>query len=742
MFKFTIAVLAVFSIVASSFPAYASLANRYPGDIGIETDPNVVFVENFEEGSIPNVLARWDDYKLSNHMSLVSDVPPPSYGAASLLMTHVGGEGNAIDLYTRLLPGYDELYYRFYVKIDTACNPIHHFVHMGGYNPPTSSPQGTAGYKPDGDDHFTTAIEPHGTSWRWDYYTYWMEMRSWQTPEGVPDPCNPEPPYYGNAFIREGADLGWQAAGPPVARGEWICVEVMVKMNNPTTDRNGEQAFWINGQLFWKDGQIVSHLGEGFPNGSWLRDKWSPDPDDSPFEGFRWRSVEDLNLNFFWLETYITTAPAGYVSKVWFDDIVIAKEYIGPISTTPVYSLTVNSGTGDGYYEENDVVPISADVISGLTFAEWTGDTAGIANIYTANTTITMPADDVTITATYTGTQTYLLTVNSGTGDGLHEEGQVVPIAADPPPPDEEFSHWVGDTAGIADVNLASTTITMPPQPVTITAMYKPLGAVFLTEEFGDATNTDHPGTVEDTYNNVGQGGDDNFSTDVTLNTYTWPVNTIANTTLIKWDLSAIPPYAEVTEATLYLYQVASGEDAAYENGVHKIINVNPVISACTWQTYNGTNSWTGGSDGGQADTAPAEDTPAVNLTNNEYKTWSVTNMVQDWVTTPSANYGMLVNSDGIATSDSHRFYASNEVADASTRPKLIVTYTIALTGDFEPDGDVDFADYAAFAPHFRRNDCNDLNDWCSGADFNHLDGVNLDDLKALTDNWLVGAEE
>ena len=59
MFKFTVAVLAVFSIIASSFTAYAGLANKYPGDIGIESDPNVVFVENFEEGSIPAVISRW-----------------------------------------------------------------------------------------------------------------------------------------------------------------------------------------------------------------------------------------------------------------------------------------------------------------------------------------------------------------------------------------------------------------------------------------------------------------------------------------------------------------------------------------------------------------------------------------------------------------------------------------------------------------------------------------------------------
>jgi len=311
----------IISILAPSLSVYASLAEKYPGDVGIESDPNVVFVENFEEGSIPAILSRWDSYKRSDHMSLVSDVPGPSSGLASLLMTHVGGDGTAVDLYRRLLPGYDELYFRFYAKIDTACNPIHHFVHMGGYNPPTSWPQGTAGYRPDGDDHFTTAIEPHGTAWRWDYYTYWMEMRSWQTPEGVPD-GRPNP-YYGNTFISDSTFN--------VLRGEWLCIEVMVKMNYPTTERNGEQAVWVNGLPWYVGGQLASHLGEGFPYGNWQSATWAPSLAGVPFDGFRWRSVEELKLNFFWLETYITTAPTGYVSKVWFDDIVIAKEYIGPI---------------------------------------------------------------------------------------------------------------------------------------------------------------------------------------------------------------------------------------------------------------------------------------------------------------------------------------------------------------------------------------------------------------------------
>ncbi|MHC4740104.1 MAG: right-handed parallel beta-helix repeat-containing protein, partial [Planctomycetota bacterium] len=84
-----------------------------------------------------------------------------------------------------------------------------------------------------------------------------------------------------------------------------------------------------------------------------------------------------------------------------------------------------------------------------------------------------------------------------------------------------------------------------------------------VTEEFGDAVDTNYPGTIEDTYTNAGSGGDDNWSTDVTLNTYTWPADTTANTTIIKWDLSAISTDATVVEATLYLYQVETGGDTS-----------------------------------------------------------------------------------------------------------------------------------------------------------------------------------
>ena len=294
-------------------PAVAGLAWRYVGDKGIEKDPAVVFAESFEAESLEGVWSRWESVQTREIMSLSPDVPAVSGGKHSLLMTHVGGRSTGGHLYRRLLPGYDKLHVRFYVKFDPACYPIHHFVHLGGYNPPTAWPQGGAGTRPQGDERFSTGIEPYGNAWRWDFYSYWMGMRS-----------SPDGGSWGNDFINDSALA--------VERGRWICVELMMKMNQPATESNGEQALWIDGRPWVKDRQVVSHLGPGFPRGRWIWDSFLPDPNGEPFEGFRWRSADELNLNYLWLLLYITKAPDGHVSRVWFDDIVVAGDYIGPIN--------------------------------------------------------------------------------------------------------------------------------------------------------------------------------------------------------------------------------------------------------------------------------------------------------------------------------------------------------------------------------------------------------------------------
>jgi hypothetical protein len=291
------------------------IASKYPGDRGIENDPQVIFVERFDEGSLERIVERWDTATGRETMSLSDDVPAGSGDGASLLVTHVGGEGTGGALYRRLMPGHKQLFARFYVKFDPDAAPIHHFgTHLGGFNPPTPWPQGGAGERPRGDARFTTGVEPFGKEWKWDFYSYWQGMR-----------VHGDGRYWGTPFLA-GVEK------PHVERGRWICVEMMVKLNDPVSESNGEQAFWIDGRLWRAGDQVVSHIGPGFPRGTWTGGWWSPQAEsDSSFEGFRWRTRDELLLNYIWTYVYITAAERGHTTKVWFDNIIIARQYIGPM---------------------------------------------------------------------------------------------------------------------------------------------------------------------------------------------------------------------------------------------------------------------------------------------------------------------------------------------------------------------------------------------------------------------------
>ncbi|MCI0498199.1 MAG: hypothetical protein L0Y36_00760 [Planctomycetales bacterium] len=49
----------------------------------------------------------------------------------------------------------------------------------------------------------------------------------------------------------------------------------------------------------------------------------------------------------------------------------------------------------------------------------------------------------------------------------------------------------------------------------------------------------------------------------------------------------------------------------------------------------------------------------------------------------------------------------------------------------------VDLEDFAQFASYWLEVSCDAGNDYCGGADLNHLDDVNLDDLTLLAVEWL-----
>ena len=73
-------------------------------------------------------------------------------------------------------------------------------------------------------------------------------------------------------------------------------------------------------------------------------------------------------------------------------------ETIEPVT----FALTVNGGTGSGSYEAGSTVAIVASPAPvGQLFDQWTGDITNVANVLAASTSLIMPSNEVTVTASY-----------------------------------------------------------------------------------------------------------------------------------------------------------------------------------------------------------------------------------------------------------------------------------------------------------------------------------------------------
>ena len=158
------------------------------------------------------------------------------------------------------------------------------------------------------------------------------------------------------------------------------------------------------------------------------------------------------------------TINGDYSITANFEEII---EYDLTISSTERGSVTT-PGVGTFNYDEVTVVNLVAEADEGYLFDEWTGDVGTIADVNAATTTITMNGD-YSITANFEEIPEYDLTISStergsvttpGVGTFNYDEVTVVNLVAEA---DEGylFDEWTGDVGTIADVNAATTTITM-----------------------------------------------------------------------------------------------------------------------------------------------------------------------------------------------------------------------------------------------------------------------------------------
>ena len=271
-------------------PAGHGLAAPFPGDAGLKAHPDVIFADDFETGAIG---AGWDETGNKDGKVLQFFSPGDAAGLGQRCLrveAHLGQDtGGGL---TKWFEPADPIFIRFYAKFDPACDYVHHFVTLrankGLRGGDKWSGVGGAGLKPEGNERFSTAIEPWGIwgRWpapgRWNFYSYWHEMEA-----------SRDGKYWGNSY-------GVPAA-PVIPRGRWICVEFMLKHNAPGQP-DGEQAFWIDGAL----------------QGHW--------------KGINWRKAASLRANALTLESYITDRwTKNPVNVVSFDNVVLARRYIGPV---------------------------------------------------------------------------------------------------------------------------------------------------------------------------------------------------------------------------------------------------------------------------------------------------------------------------------------------------------------------------------------------------------------------------
>lgn len=273
----------------STLPRGDGLAAGFPGDAGLDRDPRIVFADNFEAGEF----SRWDETRNDGDQVLAfvdESAADPRLGQKSLQVTATLGENTGGGL-TKWFEPPDPVFIRFYVKFAPDCDYVHHFCTLRANKSLRGGDRwsgfGGAGNKPRGDERFSTALEPWG-NWRrypppgrWNFYSYWHEMQP-----------SPDRRYWGNSFAPDDQ--------PDIPRGQWICCEFMLRHNTPG-EPDGEQAFWIDGEL----------------RGHW--------------KGINWRTSPTLWANALTLESYVTDRwTKNRVNVVCFDNVVIAKEYVGP----------------------------------------------------------------------------------------------------------------------------------------------------------------------------------------------------------------------------------------------------------------------------------------------------------------------------------------------------------------------------------------------------------------------------
>jgi hypothetical protein len=277
----------------------SGIAAAYSNDDNIESDPDVLFADDFESYTSLSQLSssgRYDNYYHSQNFALDTDTKFHGEQSLRMRMPATGSEvSNAV--VRTVSPDEDVLFLRVYARYQSdysGINSAHNGMRISGnYSGP--------GSRPDGTDFFLVTVENS---------RYRSEPEPGYTHAYVYHPEQDDA--YGEHWYPDGSTSnGQQSFGEffvqrpntSPSRGEWICFEVMVKLNAPGS-RDGRVAVWENGKLI----------------ADWVN--------------LRFRDVDSVKIDEFQLEN--GGQGSTQQNDKWYDNLVIATSYIGPMVSVGV----------------------------------------------------------------------------------------------------------------------------------------------------------------------------------------------------------------------------------------------------------------------------------------------------------------------------------------------------------------------------------------------------------------------
>jgi hypothetical protein len=422
------------------------IASRYPNDAGIGSDPNVIFADDFESYTSPsNLTTRWNEAYHLQYLNIETAAANVFAGSKSLGMTVPAINGEVSNTAVKYVnPTLDVLFVRYHAKYDSGFN-VAGSSHNGNC---ISSKYSGPGIPANGTNKFLVSYE----AGRWsssepnpgklNVYVYHPEQRDiWGDhfyPNGEVSPNTSLPYNFGPDFVSR----------PNVTPtlGVWHSYELMVKANTPGL-RDGRIAMWYDGQLI------------------------------ADFMNLRLRDTTDLKIDKFNIDLHVNGSTTA-VTKKWYDNVVAARSYIGPVvSGTAPTPPTVTATASDASAAEPSNAGVFTISRTGSTASALTvnyavsGTAAGGSDYAALGTSVTIPAGSSSVTRTVTpiddaaveSNETVVLTISANAAYTVGSPSSATVTIADndtAPPPLPTVTVAATDASAAEPSNTGVFTIT------------------------------------------------------------------------------------------------------------------------------------------------------------------------------------------------------------------------------------------------------------------------------------------